>query len=687
MSSRRSFLKGAVAATVAPALVSCDARSPERRQVGQTRPANPPAPGEFDYPYCLPLPFAHGVASGDPLHNSIILWTRITEEVPSASSHDIDWVIGTSFDAVTETVTGVINFGTQRTSASRDWTVKVDAGSVINVGNGQLPLQAETTYYYQFSGTLGGVSYTSIIGRTRTAPNSTRDLKIAVASCSSLWSSYWSGYDNLAAREDIDLVIHAGDYIYDFVDADEEVRARRNIKDIQYVDYRNWRNLEECRRRHALYRSDPANNRAHQQCAWVIAWDNHDVASGGGNELSLDTSDPNLPPLTVTASEVLQAFHEWTPTRAAMADGSLQTFGLDGNNHNEYVFPSDVRYQYRMLEYGPLADILVMDQQYIGREDGDTSDDNSHLASGGSLLTDTQFHWFTQTMRDSQQVRSKTWRLVVSQTWIAPWNIPNVVPGVSPGGTPVETRWNDFEEERAALFEYLRGAYTHPSDGTLDNATRIRNNIFLSGDMHGNWGSDVIESNALTTAYQPGPVMQQTGRNGSTPENVNAGYGRASTNNTIAFNNRADSVGAEFAPTSMGRGGADELEKNANPGSSVASQVAAARAVELATIQGNKNVQYMEWVDHGYGVVHLSADKAEFDFIWQDKLTPDSPDVLGNKMVAWSATDTTNVPFPKQQDQIDNASLFGITVPTVPEEGTSLGGLAPNTPREMSGGY
>ena len=89
-----------------------------------------------------------------------------------------------------------------------------------------------------------------------------------------------------------------------------------------------------------------------------------------------------------------------------------------------------------------------------------------------------------------------------------------------------------------------------------------------------------------------------------------------------------------FAPTSMGRGGADELVANANPGSTVADQVAGARAIEQASINGNKNIQFKEWVDHGYGIVHLTADNALFEYWWQDKLTADSPDVLGFQMVA-----------------------------------------------------
>ena len=106
-----------------------------------------------------------------------------------------------------------------------------------------------------------------------------------MVSCSSLWSSYWSGYGHLAARDDLDLVIHCGDYIYDFPDQDELVRSRNDIFDTAHPDFRDWLDLGELRRRYALWRSDPNLLAAHQQHPWFIVWDNHDIDEDYGNEL------------------------------------------------------------------------------------------------------------------------------------------------------------------------------------------------------------------------------------------------------------------------------------------------------------------------------------------------------------------------------------------------------------------
>lgn len=205
-----------------------------------------------------------------PLADRVILWTRITESTPSASEIPVHWELAATPDFV-----AVLKSGTQRTNAARDWTVKVD---------------------------VSGLAPATMVDEVR----------VAVVACSSYWSSHWSGYGHLADRNDLDLVLHCGDYIHDFVDEDEEVRARKDRKDIDDVDYRDWLDLAEVRRRYALYRSDPNLLRAHQQHPWMIVWDNHDIDEGFGNELD---STIDLATSTCTLADTTRAFHEWTPTR------------------------------------------------------------------------------------------------------------------------------------------------------------------------------------------------------------------------------------------------------------------------------------------------------------------------------------------------------------------------------------
>lgn len=110
----------------------------------------------------------------------------------------------------------------------------------------------------------------------------------------------------------------------------------------------------------------------------------------------------------------------------------------------------------------------------------------------------------------------------------------------------------------------------------------------------------------------------------------------------------------------MGRGGADELVANTfGLPADAPLNVVGARAIELALIAGNKNMQFVEWVDHGYGIVSLTAERAIFEWWWQDKLTPGSPDGLGYQMVSWAQQDTSALP-PRFQDQIDSVVAHGM---------------------------
>ncbi|MFN4329869.1 MAG: alkaline phosphatase D family protein [Limnobacter sp.] len=610
-------------------------------------PAPGSEPASFDFPMVLALPFAHGVASGDPLADRVMLWTRLTFLAPPADGVKVRWAISTNPD-----LSNPVKTGSQVVLAARDWTLKVDVSG----------LNAATTYYYQF--------YTgphrSVIGRTRTAPASTVDaISLAVVSCASYWSSTWSGYGAIARRDDLDLVIHCGDYIYDFVDEDERIRARKDKATTDYVDYRDWLNLDECRRRYALFRSDPNLMEAHRQHPWFITWDNHDIDPGFGNELP--TTLPDGVKSTCTLADTTQAFWEWTPSRPVKADGSGE-FLLYPDT--EYPEPEDALKVYRTLPYGPLASIRALDTQLALPRYGQTVD-ASHLEdSAPSLMGKRQFDWLVTGLRQDQ-ARGVVWKILNNQTWIAPWVVPNL------SGSPVArlpVRWSDYSEERTALVQQLRGQVS----GTSAAQAPIQGCVFVSGDMHGNWAADVVEDNATAYLAQgPVGVPVLSTRPGTSSENRAAGVQRLNSGNLPGVNLRAASAAVEFAPSSMGRGGADELVANAAPVTPFALQVAASRAVETATLLANRHVQFMEWVEHGYGVVVLTAEKAVFECWWQDKTRVDAPDVLGAQLVSFANDAPSALPVPRFANQIDTVQVHGMTVNPVRSPRTSV--LAPST--------
>jgi len=389
--SRRRVLQGTAAVGLA-GLVGCSGSDPKpsrpSRSAGPSRPTRPrPAfPADWDFPTAPDSepPFCHGVASGDPLADRVVVWTRLTWPEPPGDKVDVDWRV-----ALDEDLRDPIAHGTVATHAHRDWTVKVDVDG----------LEPGTTYHYGFA--TGG--WSSPTGRTRTAPALDDGIGLAVVSCSSYWSGWWNAYDRIAARDDVDLVVHCGDHIYDSVDSAEWVRARDDRFEPDYVDFREWRDLAEVRRRYALHYAEPSFLALHLAHPLTIAWDNHDV--GGDVD---DQPEVNR-----------QAFWEWAPCRPADAAEDD-----DGN-----LVPADVSRDHRLLAYGDV-DLFVLDLRT-------RSDDTTILGA-------EQRAWFEAGLVDSVR-QGKPWRLVVN-----PIPIANVsLAGAGYGG------WTDRPGDQASMLQHL----------------------------------------------------------------------------------------------------------------------------------------------------------------------------------------------------------------------------------------
>ncbi|MCD8518186.1 MAG: PhoD-like phosphatase N-terminal domain-containing protein, partial [Flavobacterium sp.] len=143
-------------------------------------------------------PFFHGVASGDPLSDRVMIWTKVTPPTGSTADIDVYWEIATDVN-----FTNIVNFGRTTAKDTADYTVKLDVCG----------LQPNTYYFYMFKA-LGS---NSIIGRTKTAPvGNTSEARFGVVSCSSYEHGYFNAYESLSKRNDLDAIIHLGDYIYEY---------------------------------------------------------------------------------------------------------------------------------------------------------------------------------------------------------------------------------------------------------------------------------------------------------------------------------------------------------------------------------------------------------------------------------------------------------------------------------------
>ena len=151
-------------------------------------------------------PFLHGVASFDPTATKVILWTKVDPGINSGPM-TLTWEV---FEDAA--LTQQLGTGTAIAASNTDWTAKADV---------DFP-SAGQFYWYRWS---DGQGHFSPVGRTKTAQGAVGQVRLAVMSCSSVYSGYFNAYQRVANRNDLDLVVHLGDYIYDFVDADEQVRV------------------------------------------------------------------------------------------------------------------------------------------------------------------------------------------------------------------------------------------------------------------------------------------------------------------------------------------------------------------------------------------------------------------------------------------------------------------------------
>jgi alkaline phosphatase D len=332
-------------------------------------------------------PFLRGVASGDPVADGIVLWTRLST---TESSAIINWELDED-----SLFSSPLQSGEVEAASANDWTVHVEVGG----------LAPDQIYYYRFLDQAGNTSRT---GRTRTLPITPDQLKLAVMSCSSIYSGFFNAYARLAERNDLNAIIHLGDYIYDFVDEDEQIRIP-----VPYPTEPS--NLTEWRDRHAYYLLDPDLRAMRAAHPMIPIWDNHD----------LDINGPD------GSAAAIQAFREWLPLRPVPAATENQI--------------------YRDVDFGNLATLHLLDIDLF--QDQDT------LPGGeNSLLGNEQFEWLQNSLSNS----TARWQIIGNQVMVAPWIVGELPPGVDFGSEGVldPTSWDGFNESRQVLLNLIE--ITHP---------------------------------------------------------------------------------------------------------------------------------------------------------------------------------------------------------------------------------
>lgn len=321
-------------------------------------------------------PFYHGVASGDPLPDRVIIWTRVTPEKMNVSI-PVKWEI-----AEEANFTSIYKSDTISARPEHDYTVKVDV-------DGLLP---DHTYYYRFK----ALDKYSIIGRTKTTPVDAKEsLEFAVVSCSSWEWGYFNAYDKIASRNSLDAVIHLGDYIYEYAMGKygDTTIGRFNLPAHETIT------LQDYRTRYSQYRTDAGCRRVHQQHPFITIWDDHEVANN-----SYTTGAKNHQPeegdYEARKKAAKQAYYEWLPIR-------------------------ENRILYRAISFGPLADLFMLDERLAGRtKPVDSLSDPTYNDETRSMLGTDQLQWFEHELSSSKA----TWKLVGNQVIFSDIDLSNVLP-------------------------------------------------------------------------------------------------------------------------------------------------------------------------------------------------------------------------------------------------------------------
>lgn len=397
--SRRNFLKGlgaASAVAVLPSqLVACGDED-------ELRPIQCEAFEEENFDPVPKHHFAHGVASGDPLPDAVLIWTRYTsqEEIDAGGKSegeqdvgpvDVRWEV-----ARDRQFEDVVSSGETEAEAARDYTVKVDVTG----------LDAETTYYFRFIAN----GETSPMGRTKTAPEGDNShLRLAVSSCASYAHGYFNAYAHMA-DEDIDAVVFLGDYIYEYANG-----GYGSARD--YDPPHEILSLEDYRRRYAWYRRDEDLQAAHQQHPFILVWDDHEIANNawkdGAQNHNPEQGEGDYHERLAAAQ---QAYFEWLPIRET-ADSRI----------------------WRKLQFGDLLDLVMLDTRIWGRDEEDVGADADR-----ELLGEDQHAWMDEQLRNSRA----HWKFLGQQVMFAQLHI---------SGTAVANtdQWDGYQAARARVMDSI----------------------------------------------------------------------------------------------------------------------------------------------------------------------------------------------------------------------------------------
>jgi alkaline phosphatase D len=385
-------------------------------------------------------PFCFGVASGDPYTNSVVIWTKIISE--SVEKESVHWEVATDTSMQRVVQSGVIS--TDRSSA---FTVKADVQN----------LEPGMTYFYRFQ----HKDRYSPIGRTKTAPagNPSR-LSFAVVSCADYQAGYFNAFGDIARRNDLDAVVHLGDYIYEY---GPWRQGRKRMLKKQYrhhIPDKTCTTLQDYRTRYGQYRTDRQLQEAHRLHPFIVIWDDHEVANNS-NVSGTDGNPAGGEAWEQRKAEGRQAYFEWLPIR---------------ENPDRSII--------RSFSYGNLADMWMLDGRLEGRSpQARGKEDPAWQSPNRHMLGETQTDWLLKGIKNS----TARWKIIGNQVIFSPLNDSKVFdrrPSIA------MDRWDGYPAERQHIFDFF-------------SQHQLKNIVVITGDVHTSWAFELTGNPSDPNAYDP----------------------------------------------------------------------------------------------------------------------------------------------------------------------------------------
>ncbi|MGK5682661.1 alkaline phosphatase D family protein [Actinoplanes sp. URMC 104] len=387
--------------------------------------------------------FPLGVASGDPLPDAVILWTRLVR-AGLRRPVEVDWQV-----ARDERFKRVVRSGRTVARAELAHSVHVDARG----------LDDGREYFYRFRA-LGQISPA---GRTRTASRTAHRLRFGIVNCQDFQNGYWPAYWGLAA-EDLDVVVHLGDYIYEYDPSSRFPDRRHTTPATPGLD--QLVTLDDYRARHAQYKGDPALQAAHAAFPWIVTWDDHETEN---NYAALTDEVDDTGAKRQSAAEfarqraaAYQAYYEHMPIRADLRPGS-----------------ADLRI-FRRFDFGRLLRMNVLDtRQYRTDQPGGFPGDFGLIEAGvantaGTLTGEDQERW----LRAGLDHSPARWNVVAQQVMMSRIKFPNPTGAAVPPIVANLDQWDGYAPQRGRFLRHLADR-------------RVRNPVILAGDIHSTWFSEL----------------------------------------------------------------------------------------------------------------------------------------------------------------------------------------------------